>query len=145
VNTRRSIVLILAFVLGVVSSAEAQARLLLSHTVLGAIKHLEGSGHEAATVILEGKAPNVYAFAIGVVQRNPGLRITEQDDTSRTFTFTDGQQSAHIRVSSLSDDVCQLIASSDKRKDGQSAASLVVDGTLRICGQLGVQCWLSKD
>lgn len=62
-----------------------------------------------------------------------------------TFTFTDGQQSASIRVASLSDNLCQLIALSDAKKDGTSAASMIVQGTLRICSQLGAQCSLSHD
>jgi hypothetical protein len=146
VTTWRSIVLILAVVLGS-GSAEAQMpmRILLSHTALGTIRHLEAPAHETATVILGGQAASVYAFATGVVQRNTGLRITEQDDASRTFAFTDGQRTARIRVASLGDDVCQLIATADKGKDGHSPASLIVDATLRICGQLGVQCALSKD
>jgi hypothetical protein len=140
-------VVVLAVGLGWGSVAEAQLpmRILLSHTALGTIRHLDGSNHETATVILNGKAANTYDFAIGVVQRNTALRITQGDDAARTFTFTDGQRTAHIRVASLGDDVCQLIASSDKVKDGPSPAPLIVEATLRICGQLGVSCALSKD
>jgi hypothetical protein len=134
----------LALVLGVAGLAEAQW-VFLARTALGAIKHLTSDGKETATVIIEGKAPNVYADAIAIVQRNPGLQITKRDDATRTFTFTDGQQSASIRVASLSDTLCQLIALSDAKKDGTSAASMIVQGTLRICGQLGVQCSVSQD
>jgi hypothetical protein len=148
VITCRAIGLILAIFLAAGGSAEAQLpmRILLSHTALGAIRHVDAAGHETTTVILNGKAASVYAFATGVVQRNAALRITQQDDAKRTFAFTDGQRTASIRVSSLGDDVCQLIATSDKGKNGQgSPASLILDATLRICGQLGVQCAVSAD
>lgn len=78
---QRRVAAMLAFVvvLWVGGAADAQW-VFLARTALGAIRHLVSDGKETATVIIEGKAPNVYADAIAIVQRNPGLRTTQRGD-----------------------------------------------------------------
>ncbi len=103
----------------------------------------QGQAADAATVMLDADAEKVYNVAVKLLRENPDLQILWQDDARRAIAFSKGNQSASMKVSGLNDNLSQILVASTY---GQSSGtSLVVEGILRVCKQMGVECTHAQD
>ena len=104
-----------------------------------------GPGHavDAATVLLEADADKVYAVAVRLLHENPEVRVLSEDAPRRAIAFTKGAQSASMKVSRLDDNLSQILVAGASGKPGET--SLVVEGILRVCHQMGVECSRAQD
>jgi hypothetical protein len=105
----------------------------------------QGQGHavDAATVLLEAEADKVYAAVVRFLQESPNARILSQDASKRTIAFARGDQSASMKVSRLDDRLAQILVAGPAGKPG--GTSFVVDGIMRVCQQMGVECSRASD
>jgi hypothetical protein len=124
--------------------------IFLGGKAMGKITHLasqlEDNNNDVATVLLEAKADNVYNTAVMLLKGNQNAKITRKDDSTRTIDFTYGQKNtASMKISSLQDNVSQLIISSTVASGKPGDTSFVVDSVFRVCREMGVECGLAKD
>lgn len=103
----------------------------------------QGQGFDAATVMLEANASKVYNVAVKLVRENSDLQVLWQDDARQAIAFSRGDQSASLKVSSLNDNLSQILVASTYGQSG--GTSLVVEGILRVCKQMGVECTHAQD
>ncbi|HSB78321.1 MAG TPA: hypothetical protein VLM91_06020 [Candidatus Methylomirabilis sp.] len=108
---------------------------------------LQGSGQgeavDAATVLLEADADKIYAVAVKLLRENPDMRVLSQDAPKRAIAFAKGEQSASLKVSRLGDTLSQILVAGPAGKPG--GASFVVEGILRVCHRMGVECSRAPD
>ncbi len=103
----------------------------------------QGEGVDAATVLLEADADKVYAVAVTLLQENPEVRVLSQDAPRRAIAFAKGELSASMKVSRLGDHLSQILVAGTYGKPG--GTSLVVEGILRVCHRMGVECSRASD
>jgi hypothetical protein len=103
----------------------------------------QAQGAEAATVILDANADKVYNAAVKLLRENPDFKILWQEDAKRSIGFSKGEQAASMKVSSLNDNLSQILVASTPGKP--SGTSLVVEGILRVCKQMDVECSHAQD
>lgn len=115
------------------SSTETSSQQPVSDT-----KNAPQPGYDAATVLLEARADKVYSTAINILQANKDMRITKKDDKALTIEFTDGKLAAGMQVSSLGDNISQLLVVSTTT--GKAGTSIVLNGIMRVCKEMGVHC-----
>ncbi len=101
-------------------------------------KNTPQPGYDVATVLLEARADKVYSTAVNILQNNNNFRITKKDDKALTIEFTDGRLTAGMQISSLADNICQLLVVSTT--PGKTGTSLVLGGVMRVCKEMGVHC-----
>ena len=103
----------------------------------------QGGAVDAATVLLEADADKVYAVAVTLLRENPEMRVLSQDAPRRAIAFAKGEQSASLKVSRLDDTLAQILVAGPAGKPG--GASFAVEGILRVCHRMGVECSRSPD
>ncbi len=103
----------------------------------------QGEGVDAANVLLEADADKVYAVAVKLLRENPEVRVLSQDAPRRAIAFAKGEQSASMKVSRLDDNLSQILVAGTYGKPG--GTSLVVEGILRVCQRMGVECSRAQD
>ncbi len=103
----------------------------------------QAQGVDAATVLLDADADKVYNVAVKLLRDNPDVQVLWQDDAKRTIAFSKGDQSASMKVSGLNDNLSQILVASTYGRS--SGTSLVVEGILRVCKQMGVECIQAQD
>jgi hypothetical protein len=136
-------------VLLVATSASAQW-VMVAKKVSGRVQQMNhrpanGAGYDVATVVLEAKADKVYATALSSLKAHPGITVTMNNDTVRKIDFTNGQQDASLQATPLGDKLTQLVIASNLTASEPSATSLVVQGVMKVCAQLKVECTLEHD
>jgi hypothetical protein len=140
--------LVLMIVLFFTSVTYAQW-VFLGRKAVGKISHLadqfDNKSSEVATVLLEAKADNVYNTAVNILKGSQNAVMTRKDDASRTVYFTFGHNTASLKISSLQDNVSQLIISSSSTSGKPGDTSFVVDSILRVCREMGVECGLAEN
>lgn len=145
-------VLLLVAVLVCFSSSLAQAQwVFVARKALQVINsvagELQGPGQgepvDAATVLLEADADKVYAVAVKLLRENPDMRVLSQDAPKRTIAFAKGAQSASMKVSRLGDTLSQILVAGPAGKPG--GTSFAVEGILRVCHRVGVECSRAPD
>ncbi|MCK9227558.1 MAG: hypothetical protein PHT96_11095 [Syntrophorhabdaceae bacterium] len=99
-------------------------------------------GYDVATVLLEAPADKVYSTAINIMQTNRDIRIRKKDDKALTIEFTHGNIAAGMQVTSLSENLSQLLVVSALA--GKEDSSMVLKAILRICSEMGVHCQSSE-
>lgn len=103
-------------------------------------------GYDVATVMLEAPADRVYETAVKTLKARPDMTITKQDSKSGKIEFRQGNLVAGLQVSPLGDKLTQLVIASSATDPTQpSATSLVVEGVLRVCREMKVECSLQGD
>ena len=149
-QAQRIFVLMAALVFLFASLAQAQwvfvARKALKviNSVAGEIQSGgQGDAVDAATVLLEADADKVYAVAVTLLRENPEMRVLSQDAPRRAIAFAKGEQSASLKVSRLDDTLAQILVAGPAGKPG--GASFAVEGILRVCHRMGVECSRSPD
>jgi len=104
-------------------------------------KSANGGGYDVATVILEAKAENVYQTALSTLKaHSPEVTVTSSDDKKYKVNFTNGQQNASMQATSLGPTITQLVIASSAPEAGQSGASMVLQGVMKICKQMNITC-----
>jgi hypothetical protein len=97
-------------------------------------------GFDVATVVLEAPADKVYSTALNALKSHAGLTVTSSDDHTRKIEFTDGTQVASLQAQSLGDKISQLVIASTLSPSGPTATSLVLQGVLKVCSDMKVEC-----
>ncbi len=127
------------------SLAEAQW-VLLARRAVGRVEQMSqqqennGASYDAAAVMLEAPADKVFAAVMRGLGNRKDLRITREDAGQGLVQFTNGQQIAGIKVSSLGDNLSHLLITSAHSGQQQNAAALVSDSVLRVCTEMNVEC-----
>ncbi len=126
--------------------AEAQW-VMVARAVAGRVQQMsdrskDGSGFDVATVVLEANADKVYQTAIKNLSARTDLKITQQNEKKRLVQFTNGMQVASLQATPLSDSVTQLVVASNLTAQ-PDATSLVVQGVLKVCKEMNVECTLT--
>ena len=127
------------------SLAEAQW-VLLARRAVGRVEQMSqqqennGASYDAAAVMLEAPADKVFAAVMRGLGNRKDLRITREDAGQGLVQFTNGQQIAGIKVSSLGDNLSHLLITSAHSGQQQNAAALVSDSVLRVCREMNVEC-----
>ncbi len=135
----------MALTIGAIS-AEAQW-VMVARAVAGRVQQMsdrskDGSGFDVATVVLEANADKVYQTAIKNLSARTDLKITQQNEKKRLVQFTNGTQVASLQATPLSDSVTQLVVASNLTAQ-PDATSLVVQGVLKVCKEMNVECTLT--
>ena len=151
VNPIRLVGFFLTVLLLLSGVADAQM-IFLGRKALGKVRQLTGEmkgsqqpGYDVATVVLEARADKVYSTAVNVMQANKDWTITRKDDKSRSLEFSDGKRTAGVQVSSLDEQLSQLLIVSSVTSGKTDATSLVLNGVLRVCKEMGVHCQLADE
>ena len=90
--------------------------------------------------MLEAPADKVYATVVRGVKNAQGITVTREDASTMLIQFTNGQQIAGIKVSSLGDDLTHMLISSAHTGNQPNAAALVLNSVLRVCKDMNVEC-----
>lgn len=151
VNPIRLVGFFLTVLLLLSGVADAQM-IFLGRKALGKVRQLTGemkgsqqAGYDVATVLLEARADKVYSTAVNVMQANKDWTITRKDDKSRSLEFSDGKRTAGVQVSTLDEQLSQLLIVSSVTSGKTDATSLVLNGVLRVCKEMGVHCELAEE
>jgi hypothetical protein len=108
-------------------------------------KPANGAGYDVATVVLEAPAEKVYETALTSLKSHAGITVTKNNDKQRKIDFTNGQQDASLQATSLGEKLTQLVIASNLTGAQPSPTSLVVQGVMKVCAQLKVECTLVQD
>ena len=130
--------------------AEAQW-VLVARKVVGRVEQMSqsqggnGASYDSAAVMLEAPADKVWdAVLRGLRGNTQGVTVTQENPADHVVQFTNGQQIAGIKVSSIGDNLTHLMISSAHTGDQPNAAALVLNSVLRVCKEMGVECSPSK-
>lgn len=105
-------------------------------------QNMPKQGYDAATVLLEAPAEKVYSTAINIMKTNKDTRINKKDDKVLSIEFTHGNLAAGMQITSLSENLSQLLVVSTMA--GKADSSLVLKAIMRICNEMGVHCQSSE-
>ncbi len=136
-----------AFLALFMNAISVQAQwVMVARAVAGRVQQMsdrskDGSGFDVATVVLEANADKVYQTAIKNLSARTDLKITKQDEKKRTVQFTNGQQVASLQATPLGDKITQLVIASNLMP-APGTNSMVVDGVLKVCKEMNVECTL---
>lgn len=129
--------------------AEAHAAIFLARRVIGRVETMSqqspqasGASYDSAAVMLEAPAQKVFATAVDALKRAQaqGITVTRVDTTELLVQFTNGQQIAGMKISSLGDKLSHMLITSAHAGSQPNAAALVSDSVLRVCGEMKVEC-----
>ena len=99
-----------------------------------------GPSYDSAAVMLDAPTDKVYAAVVNGVSKAPGISITSRDPQVGLIQFTNGQQIAGIKVSSMGDNLTHMLISSAHTGTQPDAAALVMNSVLRVCAEMKVEC-----
>ena len=136
--------------LAISSVAEAQW-VMLARRAVGRVEQMSqqspqsgGASYDSAAVMLDASANKVYTAVLRGLQNAQGLTITREVPTEGLVEFTNGQQVAGIKVSALSDELTHMMITSAHTGTQPNAAALVMNGVLRVCRDMNVECSQAK-
>jgi hypothetical protein len=136
-------------VLAATAVAEAQAAVFLARRVIGRVETMSqqspqasGASYDSAAVMLEAPASKVFAAAVEALKRAQaqGITVTRVDSTELLVQFTNDQQIAGMKISSLGDKLSHMLITSAHAGSQPNAAALVSDSVLRVCSEMKVEC-----
>jgi len=105
----------------------------------------DGLGFDVATVVLEAPAEKVYQTAVKNLSARTDVKISMQDAKKRLVQFTNGVQVASLQATPLGEKLTQLVIASNLTPTQPDATSLVVQGVLKVCKEMNVECTLSNE
>lgn len=131
------------------TSAHAQW-VMVARAVSGKVEQMShksdnGNGYDVATVVLEANADKVYSTALTNLKAHEGIRITKNDEKKRRIDFTNGTQDASLQAVPLGEKLSQLVIASNLTASQPSATSLVLQGVLKVCKEMNVDCTVAGD
>jgi hypothetical protein len=128
------------------TNAEAQW-VMVAKAVSGRVQRMNnqknGVGYDVATVVLEASADKVYETAVKHLSSRPDLVVTQKNAATRTVDFAKGEQIASMQATPLGEKITQLVIASSLTGEQPSSTSLVVQGVMRVCKEMNVECTLS--
>jgi len=133
------------------SAGSAQAQwVMVARAVAGRVQQMsdrskDGAGFDVATVVLEANADKVYQTAIKNLSARTDLKITMQDARKRLVQFTNGAQVASLQATALGEKLTQLVIASNLTATQPDATSLVVQGVLKVCKEMNVDCTVASE
>ena len=145
----RKLVLACIVTVLMMSTVSSQAQwVMVARAVAGRVERMtdrsnDGSGFDVATVVLEANAEKVYETAIKSLSARPDVKITKQDARKRMVQFTKGAQVASLQATPLGDKITQLVIASNLTP-APGTNSLVVEGVLKVCKEMNVDCTLES-
>ena len=145
----RKLVLTCIVAVLMMSTVSPQAQwVMVARAVAGRVERMtdrsnDGSGFDVATVVLEANAEKVYETAIKSLSERPDVKITKQDAKKRMVQFTKGAQVASLQATPLGDKITQLVIASNLTP-APGTNSLVVEGVLKVCKEMNVDCTLES-
>ena len=145
----RKLVLTCIVAVLMMSTVSSQAQwVMVARAVAGRVERMtdrsnDGSGFDVATVVLEANAEKVYETAIKSLSARPDVKITKQDAKKRMVQFTKGAQVASLQATPLGDKITQLVIASNLTP-APGTNSLVVEGVLKVCKEMNVDCTLES-
>jgi hypothetical protein len=146
-RSARRITIVLFGVATLLATSIAEAQwVLLARRAVGRVEQMSqqqennGASYDAAAVMLEASADKVFAAVMRGLGNRKDLKITKEDAGQGLVQFTNGQQIAGIKVSSLGDNLSHLLVTSAHSGQQQNAAALVSDSVLRVCKEMNVEC-----
>lgn len=130
-------------------SADAQW-VMVARAVAGRVQQMsdrskDGGGFDVATVVLEAPADKVYQTAVKNLSARTDLKITNQDAKKRMVQFTNGAQVASLQATALGEKLTQLVIASNLTAAQPDPTSLVVQGVLKVCKEMNVDCTLASE
>jgi hypothetical protein len=133
------------FVVGIAAVGAQAQWVMVAKAVSGRVQQMSnkpanGAGYDVATVVLEAPADKVYATALSSLKAHAGLTVTNADSKKRTIDFTNGVQVAGLQATPLGEKLSQLVIASTLTESGPTATSLVVQGVLKVCSEMKVDC-----
>ncbi len=146
-SRKRCVALVLVMLTAV--AAEGQW-VMAARAVSGRVQRMtqksSSGGYDVATVVLAAGAAGVYDNAIKALKANPQLTIAKQDAKKGNIQFRKGEMVAGLQITPLGDKLTQLvIASSAGDASSAGSSSLVVDGVLRVCREMKIECTVQPD
>lgn len=143
---RKAAIALVIASLGVATAAEAQW-VAIAKRAIGRVEQISqqsqqpnGASYDTAAVMLQAPANKVYAAVLRGLSNSQDLRITREMPTSGLVEFTNGQQIAGIKVSAIGDDLTHMLITSAHVGNQPNAAELVLNGILRVCKDMSVEC-----
>ena len=133
------------------SAGSAQAQwVMVARAVAGRVQQMsdrskDGAGFDVATVVLEANADKVYQTAIKNLSARTDLKLTMQDARKRLVQFTNGAQVASLQATALGEKLTQLVIASNLTATQPDATSLVVQGVLKVCKEMNVDCTVASE
>jgi hypothetical protein len=102
-----------------------------------------GNGFDVATVLLEAPVEKVFETALTDLGRHKDLRLTNVDAPNHSIQFSNGRQSASLMATSLGPKATDLVVATTISSDHSSATWEVVQGIIKVCKQMNVECKVS--
>jgi len=137
------------WVLAISSVAEAQW-VMLARRAVGRVEQMSqqsqtgGASYDTAAVMLEAPPDKVYAAVLRGLANAQGVKITREMPTDLMVEFTNGQQIAGIKVSGLGEQLTHMMITSAHTGNQPNAAAMVLNGVLRVCKEMSVECSQAK-
>ncbi|MFO1303516.1 MAG: hypothetical protein U1F54_07275 [Burkholderiales bacterium] len=103
-----------------------------------------GASYDTAAVMLQAQPNKVYAAVLRGLANAQGITITREVPGDGLVEFTNGQQIAGVKVSAIGDDLTHMLISSAHVGNQPNAAELVLNGVLRVCREMNVECSQSR-
>ena len=97
-------------------------------------------GYDVATVMLDAPAGRVYDAALKLARQNQSIRITRADATQRRIDIAEGDRTASLSVSMLSDNLSQLVLASAAGHGEPSPTARRLERVMQVCRQMGKTC-----
>jgi len=138
--------LVAASVLLGLSGVAAAQWVMLARMAVGRVEQMQqsapkgGASYDVATVIVEVAPAEVFATVKRLLAQNTQVSVTRTDDAKRAVEFTDGAQIGGIQVSTMGDNLSQLLISTAHPGIATSTTSTIVDRVLSVCKELKVSC-----
>lgn len=148
---RTAIALMLLFFGAALVTANANGQwVMVARAVSGQIQQMShkgdnGNGYDVATVVLEANADKVYSTALSALKSHPGITVTKNDAKKRRIDFTNGTEDASLQATSLGEKLSQLMIASNLTGEQPSPTSLVLQGVLKVCKEMNVNCTVAGD
>ncbi len=134
-----------------IGAIDAQAQwVMVARAVAGRVQQMsdrskDGSGFDVATVVLEAPADKVYQTAVKNLSARTDVKISMQDARKRLVQFTNGVQAASLQATPLGEKLTQLVIASNLTPTQPDATSLVVQGVLKVCKEMNVECTVASE
>ena len=134
-----------------IGAIDAQAQwVMVARAVAGRVQQMsdrskDGLGFDVATVVLEAPAEKVYQTAVKNLSARTDVKISMQDAKKRLVQFTNGVQVASLQATPLGGKLTQLVIASNLTPTQPDATSLVVQGVLKVCKEMNVECTVASE
>jgi hypothetical protein len=133
-----------------IGAGSAQAQwVMVARAVAGRVEQMsdrskDRAGFDVSTVVLEANADKVYETAIKNLSARTDFKISKQDAKKRLVQFTNGQQVASLQATPLGEKLTQLVIASNLTATQPNTTSLAVQGVLKVCKEMNVDCTVAS-